>query len=63
MQSACSSLPPNKNIKAELPLPGNPAIFSSPEKTRGFPSTPCGEFGFLLGFHDKQTFKLLSILY
>jgi hypothetical protein len=31
------------------PYPGNPAICSSPEEIRGFPSPPHGGFGFFTG--------------
>jgi hypothetical protein len=37
---------PGHQIKKPRCLnPGNPAIFSSPEETRGFPSPPYSEFG------------------
>ncbi len=38
------SLPKKNRV---TPIPGNPAVYSSPEETRGFPSPPRGGFSFV----------------
>ena len=46
--------------KPNCHFPGNPAIFSSPEETRSFPSPPLSGFGSLLEAHKGHIINLLS---
>jgi hypothetical protein len=43
-----------------MSFPGNPAICSSPEETRGFPSPPHSEVGFLLKCDCKHIPNFMS---